>query len=57
MVPLCWGYVNPGLLVSRTLGIEPGEQVLTAIGGNSPQSMTNQTALAIAAGELDVALI
>ncbi len=57
IVPLSWRYANPGLLVSQRLGIAPQELALTAIGGNNPQTVVNQTALLIAAGELDVALI
>jgi acetyl-CoA C-acetyltransferase len=49
--------VNPGLLVSERLGIAPRELALTVIGGNNPQTVVNQTALQIAAGEVDVALI
>jgi acetyl-CoA C-acetyltransferase len=57
MVPLSWRYVNPGLLVGERLGISPAESALTAIGGNNPQTVVSQTALAIAAGQLDVALL
>jgi acetyl-CoA C-acetyltransferase len=57
MVPLSWRYINPGLLVSEKLGIAPAELALTSIGGNSPQTVVNQTALAIAGGQLDVALL
>ncbi len=57
IVPLSWRYVNPGLLVSERLGITPQELALTAIGGNNPQTVVNRTALQIAAGELDVALL
>jgi len=57
MVPLSWRYINPGLLVAERLGLEPAELALTAIGGNNPQTVASQTALAIAAGELDVALL
>lgn len=57
IVPLSWRYVNPGLLVSERLGIAPRELALTAIGGNNPQTVVNHTALQIAAGELDVALV
>jgi acetyl-CoA C-acetyltransferase len=57
MVPLSWGYINPGLLVSERLGVEPRESALTAIGGNGPQTVVSATALAIAAGHLDVALL
>jgi acetyl-CoA C-acetyltransferase len=57
MLPLSWGYVNPGLLVAEQLGLAPPELALTAIGGNNPQTVVNLTALAIAAGDLDVALL
>jgi acetyl-CoA C-acetyltransferase len=57
IVPLSWRYVNPGLLVSERLGIVPRELALTAIGGNNPQTVVNTTALQIAKGELDVALV
>ncbi len=57
MVPLSWRYVNPGLLVAQRLGLTPAEVALTAIGGNNPQTVVNQTAIAIAAGDLDVALL
>jgi acetyl-CoA C-acetyltransferase len=57
IVPLSWRYVNPGLLVSERLGIAPRELALTAIGGNNPQTVLSRTALQIAGGELDVALV
>jgi acetyl-CoA C-acetyltransferase len=57
MLPLSWRYVNPGLLVAQRLGLTPAELALTAIGGNNPQTVVNQTALAIANGDLDVALL
>jgi len=57
ILPLSWRYVNPGVLVSQRLGIEPAELALTAIGGNSPQTVVNRTALEIGAGKLDVALV
>jgi acetyl-CoA C-acetyltransferase len=57
MIPLSWRYGNPGLLVAQRLGLSPAESALTSIGGNSPQTVVNQTALAIAAGQLDVVLL
>ncbi|MGH9110487.1 MAG: acetyl-CoA acetyltransferase, partial [Acidimicrobiales bacterium] len=57
MVPLSWGYINPGLLVAERLGLKPKEHALTAIGGNGPQTVISATSGAIAAGHLDVALI
>ncbi len=55
--PVGWRYLNPGALVAERLGITPAEEMLTATGGNSPQALVNQTALALAAGELGVALV
>ncbi len=49
--------MNPGILVSDRLGITPDELALTGIGGNNPQTVVNTTALQIAKGELDVALV
>jgi acetyl-CoA C-acetyltransferase len=57
MVPLSWRYINPGLLVAQRLGVTPDELALTAIGGNSPQTVVSLTALAIASGDIDVALL
>ncbi|HTT87178.1 MAG TPA: hypothetical protein VMF60_07415, partial [Acidimicrobiales bacterium] len=57
MAPLCWHYRNPGLLVTERLGIEVPELALTDIGGNNPQTVASATALAIARGEVDVALL
>jgi len=57
MVPLSWRYVNPALLVAGRLGLAPAELALTVIGGNSPQTVVSLTARAIAAGEMDVALL
>jgi len=54
---LTWQTTNPGLAVAEALGIEPAEQVLTAVGGNMPQTLLHDTAGAIARGDLDVAVI
>ena len=57
MVPLSWGYTNPGLLVAERLGLSPAESALSVIGGNGPQTVVNLTAQDIAAGRLDVAVL
>ena len=57
MFPLSWPYANPAALVAQRLGIEPPEMALSAIGGNSPQSLAAVSAASIAAGELDVVLL
>ena len=55
--PMSWHYVDPGTLLAEGLGIEPDQVLVTTTGGNSPQTLVNATALAIARGELDVAVI
>jgi acetyl-CoA C-acetyltransferase len=52
--PIGWRVANPALAVAGRLGIDPVELVLTAVGGNSPQSLLHHGALAIARGDLDV---
>jgi acetyl-CoA C-acetyltransferase len=54
---LTWRAPNPGVLVAERLGIAPSEQVYSAVGGNMPQSILHDTARAVAAGRLDVALV
>jgi len=55
--PLSWQYANPGLLVAAGLGIEPSELVVSTTGGDSPQRLVNQTALAVGRGDLDCAVL
>jgi acetyl-CoA C-acetyltransferase len=55
--PLGWRVTNPAQLVAQRLGVEPAETVLSAIGGNMPQSLLHDGARAIAAGELDVVAV
>jgi acetyl-CoA C-acetyltransferase len=55
--PLSWHYVDPGEVVAAAFGIEPAESMLTATGGNNPQSLVNATALSIGRGELEVAVL
>ena len=55
---IAWRYGDAGALVSQDLGVTPRETVASArIGGDGPQRLVNDTAQAIADGELDVALI
>jgi len=55
--PRSWDYINPGQLVAEQTGMEPRQFVLTTNGGNNPQRLINQTALAIGRGDLEVAVI
>ena len=54
---LSWRYGNPALVVAQQLGLSPRETAVTTMGGNSPQSLVNETALAIQRGELDLAIL
>ena len=54
---LAWRYRDVAALVAADLGLSPRETVQTTIGGDGPQRLINETAQAIADGELDVALI
>jgi acetyl-CoA C-acetyltransferase len=47
----------PAALLARRLGLSPARTEVTTIGGNSPQWLVNRAAAAIAAGELDGALV
>jgi acetyl-CoA C-acetyltransferase len=54
---LSWPYPDaPGLLEER-IGASPAEKVYTAVGGDTPQRLVNETAEAIAKGETGLALI
>jgi len=53
-----WKYPDAGALLARRLGAESGPRTMTTtVGGNSPQLLVNELAPAIAAGDVDVALI
>jgi len=54
---LSWRYTDPGALVAERLGISPRQTVVTTTGGNSPQMLMNDTAMAIQRGDIDVALV
>jgi acetyl-CoA C-acetyltransferase len=52
-----WRYRNPAWLVAEHLGLTPTELAYTSAGGNTPQSLVNKTALDLAAGRLDAAIL
>ena len=54
---LSWRYRDPARLVADRLGIEPAETAYSTMGGNTPQMLINQTAVEIAAGDLDAAVV
>jgi acetyl-CoA C-acetyltransferase len=55
---LCWPYTDEATLIAAELGISPRETIRTvAIGGDGPQRLVSDTALAIASGEIEIALV
>lgn len=54
---LSWRYRDPGLLVGRRIGAESASTQYTGIGGNTPQSLINQTCLDIRQGRADAVLL
>jgi acetyl-CoA C-acetyltransferase len=52
-----WPMRNPARLIAEALGIRPAREILTTIGGNSPQMLVNRFAREIAAGRCDAALV
>jgi acetyl-CoA C-acetyltransferase len=54
---LSWRYGNTPRIVAQRLGLSPRRLEQTTMGGNSPQSLVNATALDILAGEVEVAVL
>jgi len=54
---LSWRYGNPPKFLAKCLGLDPERIEYTTIGGNTPQSLVNRTALEIQSGDLDVAIL
>lgn len=48
---------DPGRLVAGRLGISPADTAVSAMGGNSPQSLLSSAALDVAAGRADVVVV
>lgn len=55
--PLCWRYRDPTEPVARHLGINPKHRLRSGVGGETPLTMVNRAAAAIAAGEHDMVLV
>ena len=53
----CWPYANAPRLLAERLGAHPSEEIVTTVGGNTPQWLVNETASRIAAGRVRVALL
>ena len=54
---LSWRYGNTPRCLAERLGIVPERLEYTTMGGNSPQSLVNATALDILAGRVDIAVL
>jgi acetyl-CoA C-acetyltransferase len=54
---LSWRYGDPAWVVANELGLSPHETAVTTMGGNSPQTLVNGTALEIQRGELNLAIL
>jgi acetyl-CoA C-acetyltransferase len=54
---LSWNYANAPRLLAEMLGATPADEIYTTIGGNSPQSLVDDTARRIARGEVGLALL
>jgi acetyl-CoA C-acetyltransferase len=54
---LSWKYGDPAWVVADQLGLSPRETAATTMGGNSPQTLVNGTALEILRGDLDLAIL
>lgn len=54
---LSWRYGNAPRFLAERIGLEPARIEYTTMGGNTPQSLVNRTALEIQSGHLDVAIL
>ncbi|HUS42543.1 MAG TPA: acetyl-CoA acetyltransferase [Ilumatobacteraceae bacterium] len=54
---LSWRYGNVPRFLAARLGLAPARLDYTTMGGNSPQSLVNATALQIQSGEIDIAIL
>lgn len=54
---LSWRYGNTPRFLAERLGVHPVRLDYTTMGGNSPQSLVNATALQIQAGDIDIAIL
>lgn len=54
---LSWRYGDPAGLVAEAIGAQPRDSATSAMGGHTPILLLNRAARAIAAGDLDVALV
>jgi len=54
---LSWKYGNPAQFIAEDLGLTPRELGLSAMGGNTPQTLVNAASRQILAGEIDMVIL
>ena len=54
---LSWRYGNPAWLIAQDLGVSSREYALSAMGGNTPQSLVNTAATEIQNGQADIIVL
>ena len=54
---LAWKYGNPAHFIAQDLGLTPREFGLSAMGGNTPQTLVNAASRQILAGDLDLVIL
>ena len=54
---LSWKYGNPAHFIAEDLGLTPRELGLSAMGGNTPQTLVNAASRQILAGDLDLVIL
>ena len=54
---LSWKYGNPAQFIAEDLGLTPRELGLSAMGGNTPQTLVNAASRQILAGEIDLVIL
>ena len=54
---LSWKYVNPARLIADDLGLSPRQTGLSAMGGNTPQTLVNAASREILAGDADLIIL
>lgn len=54
---LGWRTADPAALVAERLGLKPAQTMVSAIGGNMPQALLHDSALAVAAGHLEAVAV
>ena len=54
---LSWNYGNPARFIADDLGLSPRETGLSAMGGNTPQTLVNSASREIAAGKVDLVIL